>query len=444
MRARDSTRRHLGPRAGTVPGAQSRFEQGDLPHCCGFDLDHRMAPERREPGSGTLPENWRTILDGQRRSFSWCLRSGLPLPEHPDASTYTRTISTAPGNGRLRGGVNALISAINSCRPDNSDPQQDVGWSLWTGLGLDELFDPTAVSPNGVFGRGGFSDTVKEVRAILDEGLPTDCDVVLGVSATRLESYPVEINESLSLPRQEEKFVVRIQGQGPGLPAKFTNYVDVTSGLPEALLSLRGDGSASDFNYIRDLVFASSAFPVAFAPQLLGYCVTDPHDASTWTCAEPTQVAAFIDGGVFDNNPLRLAADVAQFGLVTNEQGRGAWSEPRVDGLPDLRPQHVEMNYEYLDPDITSYPRPALLNAEDQSSTLNFALSLLGEFVTTARAKELYNRRSIRRTQLHRREFAGRRPQPADVSDLRGNRHHREAMYAVHVRLVPTTPVRRR
>lgn len=292
--------------------------------------------------------------------------------------------------GASAGSVNSVITAMNFCRPDNQDPTKDLGWSLWTGLGFDQLYNKKQVGPTNVFTRDALRGAVEEVRAAWNEGLPEDCDVVFGISATRLQSYPVELNDSLELPRQEEKFVVRMQGRGPGVPGTFSNYVRVDSGVPEALLPLHGDGRPEDFDAVRDLLFASSAFPVAFKPQRLEYCLTDPLDPSTWDCPEPTVEEPFIDGGVFDNNPLRLAADVVQYGLVLGADGRGVWSDVRSEGLPDIRPVYEDTVFAYLDTDTTAYPQPATITEEDQSSTLSFVLSILNEFVSTARAKELY------------------------------------------------------
>ncbi|MEM7433817.1 MAG: patatin-like phospholipase family protein [Myxococcota bacterium] len=327
------------------------------------------------------------------------ISGGVSLGAYEAGYLYlmTQTMRHTRGRYNLRlvtgasaGSVNSLIAALNFCRPDNKDPTQDLGWSLWMDLGFDQLYDKKRVGPTNVFTRDALLEGVEKVREVWDQGLPNDCDVVIGISATRVESYPVKLNDSLSLPRQEEKFVIRMQGRGPGVPGIFRNYVNVNSGVPEALLPLHGDGRPEDFDSIRDVIFASSAFPVAFKPQPLEYCLTDPLDASTWDCPAPTVEEPFIDGGVFDNNPLRLAAEIMEYGLVTGPEGRGVWSELAKDGFPDLRPVYETAIYAYLDTDTTSYPQPQAMTEEDRSSTLSFILSILDEFVSTARAKELY------------------------------------------------------
>ena len=331
--------------------------------------------------------------------LSLTISGGVSLGSYEAGYLYlsTQTVRHTKGRYVLRlltgasaGSVNALIAAINSCRPNNYDPQSDLGWGLWVGLGFDDLFEPEQVGPTNVFTRHGLERAVEKMRRVWNEGLASDCDVVVGISATRLRSYPVALNEALSLPRQEEKFVIRIRGRGPGLPPTLSNYVNVRSGLPQALLPLRGNGAQEDFDRLRDLMFASSAFPLAFAPQQLDYCMTNPEDPDTWECALPSRHDPFVDGGVFDNNPLRLAADVASYGLVIDQYGRGAWTDLQQGQFDDLRPIYEDLIYQYLDPDTTSYPELEWMSEEEEPSTLGFLGALLGELVSTARAKELY------------------------------------------------------
>ncbi len=331
--------------------------------------------------------------------LSLTVSGGVSLGSYEAGYLYlsTQTVRHTEGRYKLRlltgasaGSINALIAAINSCRPVNYQPQRDLGWGVWVGLGFDDLFKRDQVGPTNVLTRDGLERAVEEVRRVWNAGLPSDCDVVVGISATRLRSYPVDLNEALSLPRQEEKFVIQIRGRGPGVPPTLTNYVNVRSGLPQALLPLQGNGDPKDFDHLRDLLFASSAFPLAFAPQQLDYCMTDPDDPDTWECALPSRHDPFLDGGVFDNNPLRLAADVASYGLVIDENARGVWTDLQLGEFDDLRPIYEDLIYQYLDPDTTSYPELEWMSDEEEPSTLGFLGALLGELVSTARAKELY------------------------------------------------------
>ena len=71
-----------------------------------------------------------------------------------------------------------------------------------------------------------------------------------------------------SLPRMEEKFAIRIQGEA-WPPPRATNYVSPGGAVLTPFL-VTDEGGEIAFQEIRDLVFASMAFPVAFEPQPLG------------------------------------------------------------------------------------------------------------------------------------------------------------------------------
>src|SRR5262249_28863104 len=154
-----------------------------------------------------------------------------------------------------------------------------------------------------------------------------------------------------------------------------------------------------NFNQVRDLVFASAAFPIAFPAQKLGYCMTRPR-ASTGTasCARPERSDDFIDGGVFDNNPLGLAVRLAQLGLRPAPGGGLAWRDLDDGGARALpasdtasAPPPGAVHYVYLDPDSTAYPTVSQPLVRGQSlPVVPTVTRLAGAFVNSSRSKELY------------------------------------------------------
>jgi hypothetical protein len=232
--------------------------------------------------------------------------------------------------------------------------------------------------------------------------------VVLGVVVTRLTARQVEIQRGLSVPRLEEKFVIRIQGRGPGLVPKLTNYVTPSNHLAQPLLPFvdddDGNPQASDRNLtqLRSVLFASAAFPVAFAPQPIEYCLSKPPregevaGPKNVACAVPEYLDLFVDGGVFDNNPLRLAYLVAENHLTTDAEGKAQWRDA-LDG--DARTPNQDVVHLYLDPDTSAYP-PEVDDApvsRDDSSLVTQFFKLGGGFVDSARAKELSSLAAERR-----------------------------------------------
>lgn len=304
--------------------------------------------------------------------------------------------------GTSAGSANALITALNSCLGTTDSPRDDPGWRLWVPTGLDVLFDRAQVTPVSLFTRKALEGPVEEIWEIWKEGLPKDCDVVLALTVTRLQAVEIRVRPGFRVPRQEEKIRVRIQGRGSGTPPKLTNYIDPRFHLEQLVLPLRMDDHRLDsarhnFDQLLKVVFASTAFPVAFKPQPLDYCLWSPVgpddfvDPEAPYCSEPDHRDLFIDGGVFENYPLRLAETVASDGLRSNQRGESYWRDLTQSETDAQRRRSPPVFFAYVDPFNPSYPPMVDSSTVSKNDSL---LGLLGsfssEFVATARGKELY------------------------------------------------------
>ncbi len=301
--------------------------------------------------------------------------------------------------GASAGSINALVSALASCRPPTSDPFADPGWLAWGDVGYRDLFDSKHTRGEALFSRAALERSFDRIRVLGAEGLPESCDVVLGVVVTRVNARQVELQRGLSVPRLEEKFLVRIQGRGVGKRPKLSNYVLPSSHLPQPLLPfVEEDGTDPvtgdrNFNQLRSLLFASSAFPVAFAPQPIEYCLSKPPKdgevagAANVECRVAEYLDLFVDGGVFDNNPLRLAYNVSETRLRRDAAGRPVWRDPLREPEGEAHPDILHL---YLDPDTTAYPpEDAASEAPGDKGLIAQFFKLGGGFVESARAKEL-------------------------------------------------------
>lgn len=341
------------------------------------------------------------------QSIGVTVSGGVSLGVYQAGFLYVFTEVMKADNTKLRlftgasaGSANALIAAVNSCLPTNTVPTADLGWKTWIDVSYSRLFDPKNVSSISVFNRNALIQATQGIRDTLARGLRDDCDVVVGMSTTRAQARIVEIAPGLSVPSQDEKFVVRIRGRGLGKAPIIENYVDPRSNVEQPLLPLRAVRGPDDFatalrnfDYVVDVVFASMSFPIAFAPQQIRYCFAAPVPPSMAIverpiCDAPERTEAFIDGGVYDNNPLRLAYNVARQGLRYQEDGDVFWRDPTEP--PDKDPPYREMEFLYLDPDTPAYP--VLPPVEDANSheLVSQAVDLVQSFVNTSRSRELY------------------------------------------------------
>ncbi len=290
--------------------------------------------------------------------------------------------------GASAGSVNALLSALAHCGEPAPSPRRSLFWQVWTPVGFGQLFAPGETVRQGAFSRRWLGDVAGRLEQALARGLPESCDVVLGVAVTRLNPRVVRAADgAIQAPRTEEKFVLRLRGRGPGRMPRFANYADPRHGGEQLLLAERADGEV-DFSSVRDLLFASSAFPVAFPPQPLAHCVVAGGAGPVACPAEAARTDLFLDGGFFDNQPLRLAASIASSGLRDDPAGGTRWL-PAPDRAAARLPRNLA--FVFLSPDAVDFPGESRQAPVGADGTL---LDLLGQvaagFVRTARSKELY------------------------------------------------------
>ncbi|TSC31684.1 patatin-like phospholipase family protein [Corallococcus sp. Z5C101001] len=303
------------------------------------------------------------------------------------SSQGARTLDLRLVTGASAGSLNALLTVMSACGVNAPSPAQSLFWDIWIPIGFNDLFIPASTTALGVFSRDQLERRAAHIEQAWNRGLDSTCDVVLGVSTTRTAPRVLQVaNGRLDLPRLEEKFAIRIQGRGPGQPPRATNYTTPESRRLELMLETDAHGEIP-FANLRRLLLASMSFPIAFAPQMLRTCASNA-SATPGVCL-PTEARSdlFIDGGVFDNTPLRLAVGLARDGLREAPNGRLEW---RPVPRPDVHTTPGGITFAFIDPDATEYPvaPPAPTGTAPESLPAILA-EVLAAFVDTARSKEL-------------------------------------------------------
>ena len=254
--------------------------------------------------------------------------------------------------GASAGAINALLVAFTTCTGVKDNPTQSLYWQAWAQAGLKETFVPSETTGTGIFTSSAFDPMIARLRAIWDAGLPTACDVVLGFAITRAQARTVILALDFPpLPQSRETVLIRITGQGPGRPPLARNLLDHDRTAPAFILPLDGP-DAKPFDTLVEVILASAAFPVGFSPVSVAYCLSPPGDAGRCT-PEKAQRALFMDGGIFDNQPLGLAVRAMRYvgrsadgGLTINETpmpsgtlpdgGRFYFLDPRARAFPSF------------------------------------------------------------------------------------------------------------
>lgn len=307
--------------------------------------------------------------------------------------------------GASAGMINALLTLLSLGSELEDNPENSSFYRIWTGMRYDELLDVEDAPPRALSSRIVLERLADEIEQKWNRGLNDNLDMVIGASTTRLKARQVEINQGFKIPRQEEKFLFRIQGRGKGREPRVSNYVEPAFPLVQPLLPFRdpdapkGKNRRTNFSIIRQILFASSAIPIVFLPQEIDYCLTtgagDPkngHPSPGVSCSQPTHRELFIDGALADRGPLRLAHQIANSGLVEEPSGRTAWRK-----TPDMSSNVIpkDLLFLYADPRTPSYPTLAPDADEEQlveaaNRLIRSAGQLFKGLFTAAREREFY------------------------------------------------------
>ena len=266
--------------------------------------------------------------------------------------------------GASAGLINAVIALLaigGDDREATQDPTQSLFYQVWTDMTHDELLDVDDAPPGALSSRKVLERLADKMESAWIRGLTSDLDMVVGASTTRLENRTVRVGQGFDAKTLEEKFVFRVQGDGLGRPPRVSNYVDLYSGLESPVLPFAAPdktvgGRNANFSIIRQLLFASTAIPLVFLPQQIDYCMTSPdlslsENTQQEVCEKPQFEEYFIDGGIVDRQPLRLAYRIAKSGLQVDPSG-STWRE-----MPDRRNgRKPGIYYLYIDPRAPTYP----------------------------------------------------------------------------------------
>src|SRR5208282_2107439 len=97
--------------------------------------------------------------------------------------------------GASAGSVNSILAVLDQCGTQHQSPSQSLFYRTWVPLGFAQLFKGHA-SPRAAFSRDWFAKTAAGIEAEWNAGLEARCDVVVGISVTRVVPRRVDIGTS--------------------------------------------------------------------------------------------------------------------------------------------------------------------------------------------------------------------------------------------------------
>lgn len=331
-----------------------------------------LVPVSQAMGQELSCENSRSVIP-----VALTLSGGVSLGAYQAGSLYYSSLvlrenpmlfQTRLMTGSSAGALNALLALLSVCGSEDQRPSQSAFYKMWVGFKAKELL-PVNGESGALLSRKAFDGITSELEGKWKAGLSFSCDVVLGFSVTRVE--PLKDMSNIGFSRRGEKVALRVRGQGPGRPPRLTNYVNPALFPKPMLVDLEPGNDAQNFQTLKQVLFASSAFPMAFQPADLQTCVAG--NSERWShldlpfqCPkEDLAKAAFVDGGIFDNKPLAFAEKISRMGLMDDSCGRLSWRE--IPGSGGESRVGNRLLYFYSDLSAVAYARDELKSGGSES-----------------------------------------------------------------------------
>ncbi len=197
--------------------------------------------------------------------------------------------------GASAGSINALISAIEWCKRDNikslSQADNNLFYNTWIDIDYQDLIiKGKSENKTTLFKRDAL---ITKANAIIDYMkkpiYKKGCRVNLGFAVTK--ALPIKENfRGITIKNQSFNIILELYEKNGRLYLKNKPFHD------SLLYKIEIPGIQKDISKIKDILFASSAFPGAFEAVKLDFIYKGKKESGY-----------FIDGGVYNNIPLDLA-----------------------------------------------------------------------------------------------------------------------------------------
>jgi hypothetical protein len=261
-------------------------------------------------------------------------------------------------SGASAGAINSFISILEGCAKDVRTPSQSLFWKSWLPLSLERFYIKKGEKSDGLLSRSSLDDVFATLEQSWNRGIKKGCRSYLGVTVTRKEPLSFIKNEGLDFPRHKEFFTLKITGRGSGKRPLVENF-NLKDGSIQAFLPFKKEGN--NFKLLKQLLLASSSFPVAFESTELKHCLI--YNKQSTHCDDTnSRTDYFIDGGIYNNAPIDVAYKISK---ALKREGKD--------------------QFIILDPEIKNYPSATDEIAEIEKGMISETFDFFKNFVSSSR-----------------------------------------------------------
>jgi len=269
-------------------------------------------PNARTEPQPSSPEALTSTATMTLPSRSLVVAGGVSLGSYQAGFVYYLTNSLRAGNnakpydvvtGTSAGATNAVLAALAGCNASIGDvPEDSLFYKTWIPVDIKELWAPDKITKSSLFDSAPLEAAISRVRSAVAQSSWKDCNVQLGIVTTRSKARDIALKDGkpLVVARHSEKFMLSLETSGNTL-----NISNATWLKPEEwplFPKLGAQEAKVSYDDFFTLLRASAAFPFAFKSVPVSHQLFDPK-LQRWV----GQTSEFVDGGVYENLPVRLA-----------------------------------------------------------------------------------------------------------------------------------------
>jgi len=237
-------------------------------------------------------------LGAYEAGYNWAIIKLLKELRKKSKYVNPKLLSLA---GASAGSINALLSGVYWCQKSNYKDSVDnnLFYDTWTDIDISDLviFGQDPNNKTTLFTR---RPLIKKAEAIIEHMqkpiYKKGCQVPLGIAVTKVHPI-VEDFQGIEIKNQSFAIPLTLFEQNGKLLLK--NH-SLNEHKLKVMHTLKIPALDRDITKIKDILFASSAFPGAFTQVKLNYIYKGKRGSDY-----------FLDGGVYNNIPLDLALALA-------------------------------------------------------------------------------------------------------------------------------------
>ena len=253
---------------------------------------------KREQVKSSMVISGGVSLGAYEAGYNWAIIKLLHELKSKSEYVNPNLLSLA---GASAGSINALLSGVYWCQEGDyrNSVDDNLFYDTWTGIDINDLiiYGEDSNNKSSLFSRDILKEKAQNIIEHMQKPIfKRGCQIPLGIAVTKVHPI-IEDFQGIEMKNQSFAIPLTLYEKNGALHLKNRSLNEKKL---KVMHILKIPGLDSDVSKIKDILFASSAFPGAFTQIKLDYIYKGKRGSDY-----------FLDGGVYNNIPLDLALALA-------------------------------------------------------------------------------------------------------------------------------------